>query len=157
MNKKPFFRMNFGALKLALLIVVILGALAVIGLDIAILAGAIFTDARVVAWVSLAASALVGAMVVVVLAGSGYSFCEDHICVSLGFFKDKLPYDKITELKRNGDSGTYYIIMGDVQTGTNVRVDISASANDEFVKELRKHLPTIPVETFVLPPKNKNK
>lgn len=147
--------MNFGVWKLALMTIVICGALAIMGLDIAILAGAIVTSVPAVAWASLAASVLVVVVTSILLFASGYRFDDECVSVILGFFKDKLPYDKITQLKRNGDSGTYYIIFGDIQTGTNVRVDVSASQNDAFMKELRKHLPTVPVETFVLPPKDK--
>lgn len=147
--------MDFGAWKLALMAVVLGGALAIAGLDIAILTGAIVTGMPAVAWASLAASVLVAAVTLILLCASGYRFDDECVSVILGFFKDKLPYDKITQLKRNGDSGTFYIIFGDVETGTNVRVDVSASKNEAFMQELRKHLPTIPVETFVLPPKDK--
>lgn len=148
--------MNFGAVKLALILLVIAGAFAIVGLDIAILAGAIVTSVPAVAWASLAASLLVAAAAIVVLIFSGYRFDENCIYVVLGVFKDKLPYEQITGLKRNADTGTYYVVMGDGADGTSVRIEIARAKDDEFVKELRKHLPTIPVETFVLPKKKDN-
>ncbi len=152
-EKKPFFRMNFGAVKLALMLIVIFGALAVIGLDIAILAGAIATSVPEVAWVSLAASALVAVAALVVLVSSGYRFDDECMYVLLGIFKDEIPYEKITGLKRNADSGIYYVVMGEGEDGTSARIDIPRAKDEDFVKELRKHLPTIPVETFILPKK----
>lgn len=148
--------MDFGGFKLALMIVIIAGALAIIGLDIAILAEAVVTSVPQVAWASLAASVLVLAATTVIIAVSGYRFEEDRICVLLGFFKDKLPYQEITLLKQDADSGIYYIIVGDLEKGTNVRVDVAPAKRDAFVDELRKHIPAIPVETFVVP-KRKDK
>ena len=153
MSEKPFFRMNFGAVKLALMLLVIFGALGVIGLDVAILAGAIATRVPEVAWASLAASVLVAAAALVVLISSGYRFDDECMYVLLGIFKDKIPYENITGLKRNADSGVYYIVMGEGEDGTSVRIDIPRAKDEAFVKELRKHLPTIPVETFILPKK----
>lgn len=155
MNKNRFFRMNFGGVKLGLMAIVVLGAFAVIGLDIAILSGAIATSVPEAAWASLVAAALVAAATFVLFFGSGYSFDDKNIVVRLGIFKDKLAYDSVTELKRNGESGEYFVIMGDMINGTNVRINVLPSERDDFVAELRKHLPAIAVETFVLPKKDK--
>ena len=149
--------MNFGAVKLTLMLVVALGALAIIGLDIAILAGAIKTAMTAVVWVSLFAAALVCAATLVIILRSGYRFESDHIALLLGFFKDKVPYDGISELKQNGDNGAYFIVSGDMQSGTSVRVEILPSENDRFVAELRKHLPNLTIEIFMLPKKDKKK
>ena len=145
--------MYFGTFRLLLISIVIVGALVAMGLDIAILSGTVVTSVPEAAWASLAASILAAVAAIVVLIFSGYRFDDDCISVLLGIFKDKIPYEKITGLKRNADTGTYFAVMGDDVDGTSVRIDISRAKDEDFVRELRKHLPTIPVETFVLPKK----
>lgn len=157
MQKRPFYHMDFGVIKLLLMIFVALGALAIVGLDIAILVGAIVTGFPEVAWASLVAGVLAAAATVVIMVFSGYRFDDDKLCVVLGVFKDKLPYADIVQLKRDADTGVYYIISGDIQTGTCVRVNISRDKGDSFIAELRKHVPAIPVETFVIPKKDEQK
>ena len=148
-----FFHMYFGAIKLALIILVIAGVLGLMGLDIAILAGAINSGAPAVAAVSLAAAAIVGAAAIVVLACSGYRLKEDRLLVVLGVFSDKVMYEDIAVLKRNGDTGELYVVAGNAQDGFSVRINVAKSRTDDFVAALRKHIPNIAEETFVIPPK----
>lgn len=69
-------RMNFGVVKTILLAVVTLGALAIVGLDIAMLAGAngVYTDSPAIAIVSLVAATLIALAALLVLFNSAYRF-----------------------------------------------------------------------------------
>ena len=90
-------RMNFGVVKTILLAFVALGALAIIGLDIAMLAGAngVYTDSPAIAIVSLAAATIIAVAALLVIFNSVYRFKDDHIVATLGFFVDKIKYDDV--------------------------------------------------------------
>lgn len=84
-------RMNFGVVKTILLACVALGALAIIGLDVAMLAGAngVYTDSPAIAIVSLVAATIIAVAALLVIFNSVYRFKDDHFVATLGFSSTK--------------------------------------------------------------------
>ncbi len=148
MNNKTFYRMDFGAVKLAMLIIVLIGVLALTGLDIAMLAGAINTVSPAAAGVSLGAAVIVGAATLVIIFNSGYRIKEDRVEVCLGFFKDKVMFSAITSVKINAKTGELYLVTGDEVSGTSVKINAERKSLAAFESALRPLLQTVPFDTF---------
>lgn len=155
-------RMNFGTIKLVILAAVFAGVLAILGLDIAILAGAkgIIVNSVAIPVVSMIAALLVGVACGLLIFNSFYKFKEQGLMIVLGFFADKVAYDEVVMLKQNMETSELFLIVNDkskapVNTQIALRVNIAAVKTDEFLAEVRRHIPNITVEMFTQPKKKK--
>jgi hypothetical protein len=154
------FNMYFGRLKTALICVVIAGALAVFALDVALLVGVdgLKTSSPVVAGCSMAAATIVAVAALLILLNSSYRFGDYELKVTLGFFADKIEYEKITAIKQNAKNKDVYILYAEGETGEevqNIRLNLSPSKTDAFLAEMRRYCPFIIVEPFTPPEKKK--
>ena len=147
------FRMNFGIVKTIIIVLVIVGALALMGVDIAMLAGAkgLETSMPAVAGVSLAAAAIIAISALVVLLNSFYKFDKDKLVFVLGVFKDTIPYENITSIKEDIRTKEFYVFAKGkrVQDG-EVSLHIVAQKNKEegIVSAIREAVPSIAIEVF---------
>lgn len=153
-------KMNFGWVKNLILCIVMLGALAIIGLDIALLAGdrsaAANTDA--IAGVSLGAAVLILLAAALILFNSYYEFKDDKLIIMLGFFRDKISYGDIVMLKQNGNTKELFIVTkSDKPSDADLsfRANVNAQGTDLFIEYLHKKSEDIIVEVFT--PENKDK
>lgn len=156
------FRMNFGVVKTVIVTIIVLGALAIGGLDIAMLAGAngVATSQPAVAWVSIVAAVIIAVAALLVLVNSYYGFKDDKIIAVLGFFVDRIKYDDIICIKQNSLTGEIYLITKGLKESDgemSFRVNISPSKTDAFIREMRNHIGEIIVEVFTPEKKDKNK
>lgn len=156
------FRMNFGIVKTIIVVLVVLGALAVVALDIAMLAGAngVATQQPAVAWVSIVAALVIAVAALLVLFNSYYGFKKDKFVSVLGFFVDKMSYDDIICIKQNSLTGEIYIITKGIkaQDGEmSFKVNIAPQKTDDFIHEMRNHIGEVIVEVFTPEKKNKDK
>ena len=156
------FRMNFGVAKTVIVTIIVLGALAIGGLDIAMLAGAnrVATSQPAVAWVSIVAAVIIAVAALLVLFNSYYGFKDDKMVVVLGFFVDRIKYDDIVCIKQNSLTGEIYLVTKGLKESAgemSFRVNISPSKTDAFIHEMRNHIGEIIVEVFTPEKKDKNK
>ncbi len=156
------FRMNFGIVKTIIVVLVVLGALAVMALDIAMLAGAngVATQQPAVAWVSIVAALIIAVAALLVLFNSYYGFKKDKFVSVLGFFVDKMSYDDIICIKQNSLTGEIYLITKGIkaQDGEmSFKVNIAPQKTDDFIHEMRNHIGEVIVEVFTPEKKNKDK
>ena len=150
-------RMNFGVVKTIILAVVTLGALAIVGLDIAMLAGAngVYTDSPAIAIVSLIALAAL-----LVLFNSAYRFKNDRLVATLGFFVDKIKYDDVICIKQNSETREIYLLCnGQKESDGEVsfKINVSTKRVDDFIKGMREHIGDVIVEVFTPEKKDKKK
>ena len=153
-------RMNFGIVKTIIVALILAGVLAIIGLDIAMLAGAkgILVNSVAIPIVSMIAAVLVGVTCVLLLANSYYRFKEDGFIIMLGIFKDNVAYNDVILLKQDIETSELYIIVKDkskspVETQVALKVNVSAKMTDVFLAEMRKHIPDVTFELFSKPKK----
>ncbi len=154
--------MNFGIVKTIIVVLVVLGALAVMALDIAMLAGAngVATQQPAVAWVSIVAALIIAVAALLVLFNSYYGFKKDKFVSVLGFFVDKMSYDDIICIKQNSLTGEIYLITKGIkaQDGEmSFKVNIAPQKTDDFIHEMRNHIGEVIVEVFTPEKKNKDK
>lgn len=155
-------RMNFGVVKTILLAVVTLGALAIVGLDIAMLAGAngVYTDSPAIAIVSLVAATLIALAALLVLFNSAYRFKNDRLVATLGFFVDKIKYDDVIYIKQNSETREIYLLCnGQKESDGEVsfKINVSTKRVDDFIKGMREHIGDVIVEVFTPEKKDKKK
>ncbi|MBO4555026.1 MAG: hypothetical protein J5713_04530 [Clostridia bacterium] len=155
------FRMNFGLTKTIIIAVVIVFALALVGLDVAMLAGAkgIATSLPAVAAVSLAASVIIAVAACLVLFGSFYKFEKDRLVIMLGIFRDVIPYENVTEIRQDGSTRELYIVAKGVriQDGENViKFNVDKKKTDDLIEAFKKSMPEMIIEVFT-PVDNKPK
>lgn len=156
-------RMYFGKAKLAVLIIVLLGALAIMGLDIALLSGAVYSASDATSAVSLAASVIIAVMSLLVMCNSYYKFCDDKFIAVIGFFVDKVSYDSVVAVKQNIATRELFIIVDAKQSQKRggyveksaMTLSLTDAKADAFLVELKNHLPSLTVEYFSLPKKQK--
>ena len=155
-------RMNFGILKTVIIAVVFAGVLAVVALDIAILAGAngFEVNSPAVPAVSMVAALLVGVACALLLLNSYYGFKQDKFVIMLGFFADKVAYSDVIMLKQSIETNELFIIVNDiakssVSTQVALKVNVAPVKTDAFLAEIRKHIPDVTVEIFSRPKKKK--
>ncbi|MBR4800504.1 MAG: PH domain-containing protein [Clostridia bacterium] len=156
------FRMNFGIVKTVIIAIVLAGALALAGLDIAMLAGAegLTTSLPAVAGVSLAAAVIITVAAILVLFNSQYKFDKDNLVVVLGVFKDKIPYSSITAVKEDSRLKEFYIFAkgARVQDGdVSLRLAVSPKAEERVVSAIRVAMPSMIIEVFESEDKRKKK
>ena len=87
------FRMYFGGIKTALIVLVILAGATIIILDAIMISGSVpslITANRTIAAVSLAAAAIVATAAALLLFNSFYKLRDDDLYVMLGFFGDEI-------------------------------------------------------------------
>ncbi len=152
MKKDKTFGMYFGVWKTVVLAIVLVGVLALIALDIAMLAGATKLNSPAVAGVSLAAAVIVGVMACVVLFNSYYRLDDEQLVVMLGVFKDKVRYDNMRTLKQNADTGELFLITKDDMC---LRLNVSPASREQLSEGLAKRVEGLAIETFVLPKRKK--
>lgn len=155
-------RMNFGVVKTIILAVVTLGALAIVGLDIAMLAGAngVYTDSPAIAIVSLVAATLIALAALLVLFNSAYRFKNDRLVATLGFFVDKIKYDDVIYIKQNSETREIYLLCnGQKESDGEVsfKINVSTKRVDDFIKGMREHIGDVIVEVFTPEKKDKKK
>ncbi|MGN0744793.1 MAG: hypothetical protein ACI4MZ_05950 [Christensenellales bacterium] len=155
-------RMFFGAVKTTILALISLGALAIVGLDIAMLAGAngVYTDSPAIAIVSLVAATLIAVASLLVLFNSTYNFKDDRIVATLGFFVDKIKYDEILCVKQNSETREIFLITKGLKESdgdVSFRINVSTKNVDDFIKRLREHIGDVIVEVFTPDKKDKKK
>ncbi len=151
------FRMNFGVVKTIILAVVIMGALAIVGVDIAMLADQ--TPNIAIACVSLCAAVIIIVGASLVIFNSYYNFKDDKMVTVLGFFVDKFAYEDIVCLKQNGETKDLYIITKGLKpedSDISFHVNISANKTDDFIKALRDKVGDVIVEVFTPEKKDKD-
>lgn len=156
------FNMYFGRVKTALIVIVILGALAVLILDVLLLVGAtgMQTSSPVVAWCSMAAAAIVAVAAFLILLNSYYKFDDANLKIVLGFFADRIEYEKITAIKQNTENKDIYVLFSEGETGEevqNIRLNLSSAKSEAFLAQMRKCCPFVIVEPFTPPEKKKKK
>ena len=154
--------MNFGILKTVIIAVVLAGVLAVVALDIAILAGAngVEVNSPAVPAVSMVAALLVGVACALLLFNSHYKFKQDNFVITLGFFADKVAYSDVIMLKQNIETSELYLIVNDISkssinTQVALKVNVAPVKTDAFLAEMRKHISDVTVELFSQPKKKK--
>ena len=155
-------RMNFGVVKTIILAVVTLGALAIVGLDIAMLVGAngVYTDSPAIAIVSLVAATLIALAALLVLFNSAYRFKNDRLVATLGFFVDKIKYDDVICIKQNSETREIYLLCnGQKESDGEVsfKINVAPQKTDAFIHEMRNRIGEIIVEVFTPEKKNKDK
>lgn len=152
-------RMSFGKLKTILVIVVMIGSIALIALDICMLAGVrgIVTSSPAIAGVSLAAAIVICIMSALVAFNCFYKFKDDGIVAIYGIFADKMPYDKIVCLKQNSLNGELYIValvsndkkyLPDVEQEMAYRVNIASNQADLFIHALKEKRGDIVIDLY---------
>lgn len=153
------FRMNFGIAKTIILAVIAAGALAIIGVDIAMLAGE-NTAEPAIAGVSVGAATLIAVASLLVLFNSYYKFKDGQLVTVLGFFVDKIDYNDLVCVKQNSEMREIYLITKGVkQTDGEIsfRVNIPTQKVDDFIASLRDKIGDIIVEVYTPEKKDKNK
>ncbi len=160
-EKSVKFRMYFGVVKTIVLSIVVLGGLAIVALDVAMLAGVNGINTNpAIASVSLCAAVLIVTVALLVLFNSYYGFKQDKFVAVLGFFVDKIPYDDIICVKQNSETREIYLITKGVKEtdGTvGFKVNIPVAKVDTFIAEISKHVGEVVVDIFTPEHKNKNK
>ena len=146
-------RMYFGIVKTVIIAVVILFALALAGVDIAMLAGAkgIETSMPAIAGVSLGASVLIAVAGALLLLNSFYKFDKDKLVVMLGVFKDVVPYESVTAVRQNGETREVYLFAKGkkIQDGeTVIRFNVDNGKTDDLLEAIRQAMPDLIIEVF---------
>ena len=146
-------RMYFGIVKTVIIAVVILFALALAGVDIAMLAGAkgIETSMPAIAGVSLGASVLIAVAGALLLLNSFYKFDKDKLVVMLGVFKDVVPYESVTAVRQNGETSEVYLFAKGkkIQDGeTVIRFNVDKGKIDDLLEAIRQAMPDLIIEVF---------
>ena len=153
------FRMNFGIVKTIILAVIAAGALAIIGVDIAMLAGE-NTAEPAIAGVSVGAATLIAVASLLVLFNGYYKFKDGQLGTVLGFFVDKIKYDDVVCIKQNSITREIYVIVkgqNDQDGEMSFKVNIATGKIDAFIHEMRNHIGEVIVEVFTPEKKDKNK
>lgn len=159
------FRMNFGIVKTVLLGVVVLGALAIVALDIVMLAGTQSLAVKgasdtAIASVSLCAGVIIALGALLVLFNSAYTFKEKHMLAVMGIFVDKIGYDEIVCFKQNSLTKELYLITKGIKPTDgeiSFRLNIAPQNTDSFIAEMRAHKGDIIVDVFTPEKKDKDK
>lgn len=132
------FKMNFGQLKTALLIVVMITALSLVVVD-ALLLGGVFGGAanEVVAGVSLSVGALILVGVVVIFFNSHYAFQDKCVKAVMGVFVDKINYDQVVGIRQNVVTKEVFVGVEDKKGNVvPVAIFLTGTNADRFATEL---------------------
>lgn len=146
-------RMNFGILKTIACVAVILGALAIVGLDISMLADreGISVTVPLVAGFSLVAALLIAIIATLVLCNSYYKFKDKHYVAMVGFIADKISYDDIVCIKQNVLTKEIYVLVAveNNAIGTKAyKINVTAQNVDAFLVGLREKKTDLVIEFF---------
>lgn len=144
-------RMNFGIVKTVIIAIVIVFALALAGVDIAMLAGApgVSTSMPAIAAVSLVASLLIAVAGAVLLFNSYYKFEKEKLVVFLGIFKDVVPYENVTAVRQNGETKEVYLFAKGkkIQDGETV-IRFNVDKGKPLLEAIRQAMPDLIIEVF---------
>lgn len=155
-------RMYFGAIKTIIISIVLAGTLAIVGLDIAMLVGTngVKTSSPAIAAVSLAAAVIIAVAAMLILCNSYYRFDEDKLVIMLGFFRDKVGYDKVVAIKQNNVTKEVFVIYESVKEeegNQSIRFNLAPQKTDVFLAQMRKYCPFVIVEPFTPEKKDRDK
>ncbi len=156
------FMMYFGVVKTIVLAIVVLGSIAIIGVDIAMLLGKLdmLVTMPAVGGVSIAAASIVAIIALLVIFNSAYILKDESLVIVLGIFVDKIGYDAIELVRQNSETKECYVIVtSDKQAEGNFgyRLNLNAQKSDEFLVKLREHRHDLLVEVFTPEKKDKTK
>lgn len=159
------FRMNFGIVKTILLAIVALGAIAIMGVDIAMLAGAEGLASKNPANIAIAAVSLCAALIIalgalLILLNSSYTFKKSYMRAVLGVFADKISYDDIVCFKQNSLNKELYLITKGIRQSDgeiSFRLNIAPERTDDFIKAMRDKVGDVIVDVFTPEKKDKDK
>lgn len=159
------FRMNFGIVKTILLAIVALGAIAIMGVDIAMLAGAEGLASKnpaniAIAAVSLCAALIIALVALLILLNSSYTFKKSYMRAVLGVFVDKISYDDIVCFKQNSLNKELYLITKGIRQSDgeiSFRLNIAPERTDDFIKAMRDKVGDVIVDVFTPEKKDKDK
>lgn len=146
--------MFFGGVITGLYIFSILVCLALIVMDIILLAGNYSTSIVIVS-VSLGASVLIITAVLIFIFNSKYVFTEDEIVVKLFVFVDRVKYDDVDGLKQDEKDGTIYVHASpENKSPITFRLNLPEK-NMQSVKDILLEKCSVTMETFKLEKKKK--
>ncbi len=130
-------KMNFGIVKTTILALIALVCVALIIVDILLLAG-IFGDRAndVVAGVSLAAGAIMLGVCMWMLLGSFYEVKEDYFKAVLGPFRDKISYDSIDAVRQNTVTKEVFVAINDEKGSSVISLNLLGDKADKMAMEL---------------------
>jgi len=150
-------RMSFDVAKIVIICAVLAGVCAIIGLDIALLAGATGSGTSpAIPAVSMAAGIVVGVIALLLLVNSYYKFKNDGLLILIGLFADKVAYDDILFVRQCIDTDELFLIVKDKEHSDKemgLKVSIAEKFSDDFIKGLREYIPNITVDIFSQPKK----
>lgn len=155
------FKMFFGWVKTAIIVLVALAGAAIVVLDAVMISGvdSSFVTANVtVAAVSLVAAALIEIFALLLLFNSRYRLRDDGLCAVMCVFTDEVAYNDIHRISVN--AVTYEIFIAWKKDGegeeTVTRLNLSEKDARAMLPELEKRCAFAVVETFT-PPEKKTK
>ncbi len=155
-NENVIFKSNmyFGGVITALCALSLLVSLALIVMDIVLLAGE-YTTSTVIVGVSLGASAIILIAVLVFIFNSKYVFTEDEIVVKLFVFADRVRYDDVDGLKQDEKDGTIYVHASpENKPPLTFRLNLPEK-NAQKIKDILLEKCSVTMETFKIDKKKK--
>lgn len=155
-------RMNFGIIKTVAIVAVILGAIAIVGLDISMLADreGISVTVPLVAGFSLAAALIIVLIALLALCNSYYKFKDKHYVAMVGFIADKVPYEDIICIKQNVITKEIYVIVAVENSAIGskaFKINVAPQNVDVFLVGLREKKTDLVIEFFEPDKKDKTK
>ncbi len=146
-------KMNFGTFKNIAVIAVILGALAIVGLDISMLVDrrGISVTVPLIAGFSLVAALIIILIALLVLFNSYYKFKNEHFVVMIGFFADKIKYDDVICVKQNVITKEIFVLVSqsdNVMGAKAYKINVLPQKVDGFLVGLREKKSNLVVEFF---------
>ena len=155
------FRMYFGGIKTALIVLVILAGATIIILDAIMISGSVpslITANRTIAAVSLAAAAIVATAAALLLFNSFYKLRDDDLYVMLGFFGDEIEYSDVRTIKVNAVTKEVFVTYRKQEEEEEkeycVHLNLNRAQSEKILKELTDKCAFAVVEMFD-PPANK--
>lgn len=153
-------KVYFGKAKTILLIAVAALALGAFIVNLLFLKGVgkMVTNVPVAAGLSLGFSALIVAFAATIFFNSNYKFEETEFVSTVSFFKDKIDYAAIAEIKENSDTRALYVVFkydtkkAQGQTGA-VRILIKPDENQKVIDFIKQKNPEVLYDTFTSPQK----
>lgn len=154
------YRMFFGWIKTAMIVVIVLAGAAIIVLDSVMMSGAVpaFSTANVtVAAVSLAAAALIDIFALLLLFNSYYKLRDDGIFAMMAVFGDNVAYNDVDRISVNADTHEVFISWKREGKGESsvIRLNLSEKDAKNILPELERRCAFATVDTFIPPAKKK--
>lgn len=153
------FRMFFGAVKTALIALVVAIGVAVIVLDAVMLSGAVSAltaQNEALAAVSLVAGALIALFAALLLFNSHYRFTDSRLVSVCGVFVDKFDYDDVEEIVVTVNTYEIFLRLRRADGSlSEIRVNVTAARGKDFLAEIEKRCARA-VVSYVQPPADKD-